>query len=105
MHGVEDQSRKQFANVMFDERSEVDVFPRFTGAFAAREHNEPRDCSRYLYNGMKRRAATLRFRPNEQVMASVQKVRERMAGIHCKRRQHRKNFLLKIAMRPRGAFG
>src|SRR6266513_41368 len=37
-------------------------------------------------------------------MTFVQKLREGVAGIDRQRRQHRKNFLLKIAMRPRCTF-
>src|SRR5947208_16018531 len=37
-------------------------------------------------------------------MASVQKMGEGMAGVHRKRSQHWKNFLLKITMRPCCAF-
>ena len=37
-------------------------------------------------------------------MASIQKMRERMAGIHSQRGEHWKDFLLKITTRPRRPF-
>src|SRR4030095_113684 len=104
MYAVQDQPREQFANVLFDERSEIDVLPRFAGAFATWQWNEPRYCTRHLHDGMQRFAATLRFCPDKQVMAPVQKMRKRMAGIDSQRREHWKNFLLKIPMRPCRAF-
>src|SRR5438445_13167389 len=38
-------------------------------------------------------------------MALVQELRERMAGVDSEGRQHRKDFFLKITMRPGRAFG
>jgi hypothetical protein len=49
-------------------------------------------------------AATLAPRAHEQIMALVQELRERMAGIDRERSEHRKNFLAEIALRPGGAF-
>ena len=53
---------------------------------------------------MERFAAALRFGAHEQVVALVQKLRERMAGIDRQRREHRKNFFLEITARPGCAF-
>ena len=49
-------------------------------------------------------AAPLRFCPHQQVMTPIQQMWQRMAGVHGQRRQHRKNLLLKITVRPRRAF-
>ena len=59
VHAVENQARKKIADVMFDQRSEVDVIPRFVFALAARHQNEPRQDARNLDDGMQQFAAAL----------------------------------------------
>ena len=103
MHTFEDQTRKQLINVLLDQRSEINVIPRLV--FAARHENEPRNDTRHLHDRMQRLAPALRLGTHEQIMALVQELRERMAGVDSEGRQHRKDFFLKITMRPGRAFG
>ena len=103
MHAVEDEAGEKIGHVLFDERGEVDVVPALVALVAARQVDQARDRARHLHDGVHRIAALFGSRPNEQVVALVQELREWMARIDRERREHRKNFLLKIAARPGGA--
>src|SRR5450755_155837 len=89
---------------MLDERREINVIPRLIFTFAARHGDEPRNNARHLHDGVKRFAAALRLRAHEQIVAFVRELRKWMARVDRERRQHRKNFLLKIAASPGRTF-
>jgi hypothetical protein len=77
---------------MFNERGEVNVIPGLVIAFAARHQNQPRYHPRYLHNGKEGFATLMGPCAHQQIVALVQKLRERMTGVDRQRRQHRKNF-------------
>ena len=93
MRAIENQTGKQLADVLLDERCEVNVFPRLVRAAAARQKDEPRHDSRHLHDRVQWVAPPARLCSYEQIVAAVQEMREWMAGIYSQRRQHRKNFL------------
>ena len=101
---VENQAGEKLGDVMFDERGEVNVIPGLVIALAARHQNQPRYHSRHLHNGEQRFATLMGPCAHQQVVALVQQLRKRMAGVDRQRRQHRKNFLLEIALGPGSAF-
>ncbi len=90
--------------MLFDERRQIDVIPRFVFLFAAGHENQSRHNARHLDDGVQWFAAALRLGTHKQIVALVQKLREGMTGIDRQRREHRKNFLLKITLRPGRAF-
>ena len=101
---IQDQAGKQFTDVLSDKGGEINVLPRFVRALAAWQGDQTRYRPGHLHDGVQRFATSLQFCPHQQVMASVQKMRKRMAGIHGQGSEHWKNFLLKITMCPRRAF-
>src|SRR5206468_5813700 len=104
MHLFQDETGKQFADVLFDEGGEMNGLPRLVRALATWQYDQTRYRPGYLHDGVERLATALQFCPNQEIVASVQKMREWMAGVHGQRSKHRKNFLLKITMRPCCAF-
>src|SRR5438128_6770414 len=62
---IEDQTWKQFADVLFNERGEIDMLPRFVCALAPWQSDESRYHPRHLYDRMQRLAATTRLCPHE----------------------------------------
>ena len=59
VHAIENQTGKKIGDVMFDERSEINVIPRFVFALAARHEDQARQDARHLHDGMQRFAASL----------------------------------------------
>ncbi len=104
VHVVEQQAREKVADEMFNQRREVDVVPRLVAGFAARHLDQARDHPRHLHDREERRAPFLRAGADEQVVALVEQLRERMARVDRQRREHRKDFLLEVTPRPGGAF-
>src|SRR5262249_35919794 len=92
------------ADVLFNERRQVDVLPRLVRTSATRHEDKPRYDSRDLNNGVQRLATTARLRAHQQIVAPVQQMREWMTGVHGKRGQHWENFLLKVTICPGSAF-
>ena len=72
--------------------------------FAARHGDQAGKHAWHLHDGVKRLSSALSFGPNQQIVTFVQKLRERVARIDRQRREHGKNFFLKIAVCPRSAF-
>ncbi len=103
VRAIEEQAGEKVGDVMFDERREIDVIPRFVFALAARQQNQARQDARDLDNGMEGLAATFAPGADEQIVALVQELGEGMTGIHCERRQQREDFLAKIALGPGGS--
>ena len=89
---------------MFDQRREINVIPRFVLALAARHQDQTRQDARHLHDGVKQFATLFGARAHQEVVALVQELRKRMAGIDRQRRQHREDFLPEIAASPGGAF-
>ena len=100
VHAIEDQAGKQVGDVVFNQRRQVDVFPRLVIAFAPRHLDQSRQHPRHLHDRVERLASLLGPRADEQVVALVQQLRERMTRVDRERREHRENFLLEKTSRP-----
>ena len=91
--------------MLLDEGSQINVHPRLViSSLAARHCDQAWQHAGHLNNCMKLFPTALRLGADKQVVAFVQELRERVTGIDGQRRQHRKNFFLKILVCPGRAF-
>ncbi len=105
VHAIEDQTREEIGDVVLDEGGEVDVIPRLVFLAPARHEDEAGQDARHLHDGVEQFARFVGARAHEEVVALVQELGERVAGIDRQRGEHREDFLLEITARPGGAFG